>query len=1127
MNADAGLRWDKPGPGTWLFDGAHNVGPVTPIVQDVFPPAMADGFRSFTGRYGLAISHIDVRYVNGFAYGAMRIAGVPVSDRPPPPAWLMRVLTRVHPVFRARDRHARAALEQRIWHHDLRRWFDELRPARLAAVRALQSIDPTVLADDDLAAHVSSCVDGLAAGLREHFSLVGAASLPIGLYLEREAERGRSATDALADLTGAAADSTAATLPALAAIADALAAVGVDPVSLDDVRRASRAAAVALDAYLDEYGQRVIGAFDVTGRRLVELPDVVLRSIAVSRRRPGPAPSPPTASDTLAADARLAIASRDDHSGICCMWPVGLTRRALLAAGARLKEAGLLDHSDHVLDATATEVVALLRRRSDAPGARVLARRATIRHRMSDVMPPRVLGEQHAPPDPSVFPSGLRRTTEAMGAFLGAMEGRPGAERGVGVGVGRTVQRGRAVVAVDPGDAVARVEPGDVLVTTTTTPAFNCVLPIAGALVTSHGGPMSHAGIAARELGIPAVLGVADALEWIHDGAIVDVDPVAATVRLAPAHIAFGAGVRSPSVDPGHVGGKAAGLIEMAALGLPVPAGVVLPASLRWSATGPAIGEAVRIAVRELEQLTGRRLGHPERPLLVSVRSGAAVSMPGMMDTVLDVGMTPDIADALARSTGDAVFAEDTHRRFLLGYATTVGGLADGDVRTLVDGDASATVLVSRLAELGCVIPTDPIEQVIRATIAVHRSWDGERARSFRRREGIDDTLGTGVTIQEMVFGNLGPDSGSGVVFSRDPSTGAPGPVGDVLVGAQGDDVVDGGRQTLPLAALAERWPDVHAELVTAVDTLERHHADLVDVEFTVQEGRLHLLQCRRGRRSPTAALRIAVDMAEDPHVPVDRAMAVSRCRDLLSAPPAQLGPLPDELVAEHLIVTGLPAGPGRGVGVLVVSIDDALRRHDAGEPVVLVRAETSPADVAAMSVARGLVTASGGLVSHAAVVARSWGIPAVVGAAGLAIDTAGVIGGGRRVDVGEVVTVDGTTGTMLIGAHPGRSTEPRELDVLRRWAADVDRVADAHPAPGGSECESVRDWSDLDLVRLLVLRGRAGLDGLAAALGATSDAVDATVTRLDRLGHVEVRGTVVTTAPAGRDLVAADVAAV
>ena len=194
---------------------------------------------------------------------------------------------------------------------------------------------------------------------------------------------------------------------------------------------------------------------------------------------------------------------------------------------------------------------------------------------------------------------------------------------------------------------------------------------------------------------------------------------------------------------------------------------------------------------------------------------------------------------------------------------------------------------------------------------------------------------------------------------------------------------------------------------------------------------------------------------------------------------PRQLVALPDEIVAEDLVVTGLAAGPGRGVGALVVSVEDALRRHEAGEPVVLVRADTSPADVAAMSIARGIVTASGGLVSHAAVVARSWGIPAVVSAGGLVIDDDGVTGGGRRVTVGEVVTVDGTTGMLLIGAHPGRSAEPPELAVLRRWAADVDRLADASPATIGAEHAAVDDWSDLDLVRLVVLRGRAELDGL------------------------------------------------
>ncbi|MBI5088308.1 MAG: hypothetical protein HZB15_05455 [Actinobacteria bacterium] len=533
------IAWPKPGPGAWTHDGAHNVTPVTPILQEVFPSAMAEGFRSFTGRYGLPISHIEVRYVNGRPYGSVRIAGVPASDRPPPPAWLLRVLTRVHPEFRRRNRNARVAADERVWHSDLRRWFDEFRPARLASLLALQAVDVDRLTDDELAAHVEACVAELAAGLREHFSLVGAAGLPVGLYVLREAERGRAVADALADLEGAASGSTAATVPALAAVAAALTEAGVEPSTLAEARAASPAACAALDAYLDEYGQRVVGAFDVTGRRLVEVPDLVLRSILAVGGRERVEPVPLADGDPIVDDARLAIASRDDHAGICCTWPVGLLRRALLVAGERLRAGGRLEHPDHVLEMATGEVVAALGGSGDVATAATIAARADARRSLAGLEPPAVLGEVHPPPDPAVFPDGMRRMATAMNAFLAALDGvrgrrvpSAGGREHTGTGVGAVVHRGRAVVSLDPEDAMDRLGPGDVLVTTTTTPAFNCVLPVAGALVTAHGGLMSHAGLAARELGIPAVLGVVDAHVVIPDGAEVEVDPASGTVRL-------------------------------------------------------------------------------------------------------------------------------------------------------------------------------------------------------------------------------------------------------------------------------------------------------------------------------------------------------------------------------------------------------------------------------------------------------------------------------------------------------------------------------------------------------------------------------------------------------------------
>lgn len=532
MSAGA-ITWDAPGPGGWVFDGAHNVGPVTPIVREVFPSAMADGFRSFTGRYGLPISHIDVAYVNGYAYTAARVAGVPVSDRRPPPAAILRVVSRLMPEMRRRNAAARDAMRTRPWRGDLDRWFAELRPARLDAVRAIQSVDPATLTGAELADHLVACVEGLRSGLREHFGLVGAAGLPVGLHLQRECARGRTVHDALADLRGAASGSTAATVPALAAIADELVDRGVvDAASLVEVRQASTRAAAALDAYLDEYGQRVVGAFDVTGKRLIETPELILRPIAASAGRSEVA-TMPESDDPVLEDARLAIASRDDHAGISCMWPLGLLRRALLAIGERLEGDGRLTAAGLALEAGSDELVALLHGRAGAPTSVHLAERGASRRQLAGVEPPRTLGPHHEPPDASVFPAGLRATSTAMGVFLEALEtvrATDGAGRGVGIGT--HTYRGRAVVAADPEDAIARLEPGDVLVTGTTTPAFNTVLVLAGALVTAHGGPMSHAGIASRELGIPAVLGLADALERIPDGAEVEVDPVEATVRV-------------------------------------------------------------------------------------------------------------------------------------------------------------------------------------------------------------------------------------------------------------------------------------------------------------------------------------------------------------------------------------------------------------------------------------------------------------------------------------------------------------------------------------------------------------------------------------------------------------------
>ena len=425
------------------------------------------------------------------------------------------------------------------------------------------------------------------------------------------------------------------------------------------------------------------------------------------------------------------------------------------------------------------------------------------------------------------------------------------------------------------------------------------------------------------------------------------------------------------------LGGKGAGLAAMTEMGLPVPPGftITTEACRSYLADGwtGALETEIRGALAGLEHRTGRRLGDPDAPLLVSVRSGAAISMPGMLETKLEVGQSA--------------------------------------------------------------------EEVLAAVRDVFDSWNSDQAARFRSVEAIDAGIGTAATVQTMVFGDRDDDSGSGVAFTRDPSTGEQVLMGDFLIEAPGSHVVAGDHDTLPLVVMRRRWPAVWDELAAAARALELAYADMVDIEFTVQQGVLWLLQVRRAKRSPQAAMRAAVEMAEDPGFPLDRAGAVERCRALLDDPPT-VG-TGDPVDAADVVVTGLAAAPGRGIGTLCLDVDAAVDARDRGVDVVLVRSETSPADVRGMAASVGLVTTHGGLVSHAAVVARSWGLPAVVGAAGLRILDDAIEAGGLRVAVGDVVTVDGDGGRLLRGAHPGgRATIP-EVAVLRRWAEALEPPAD------------------------------------------------------------------------------------
>ena len=567
----------------------------------------------------------------------------------------------------------------------------------------------------------------------------------------------------------------------------------------------------------------------------------------------------------------------------------------------------------------------------------------------------------------------------------------------------------------------------------------------------------------------------------------------------------------------------------MTELGLPVPPGFILTtAACRTvfeDGWGPQLDDELRAGISWIERQLDRRLGDPESPLLVSVRSGAPVSMPGMMDTVLNAGMTDAVAEALSERSGNGLFGWDTARRFVQSYAAAVAGAPTGLIagssarrlgadegRGLSPGALASVTRQLRedLAAAGYPVPDDPGLQIQQAAQAVFGSWKSERAEAYRRVEGIAGELGTAVTVQAMTFGNLGDRSGTGVAFTRDPSTGAAEITGEFLPGAQGEDVVSGTHVTRPLSEMRAIWPEIADELASAAARLERDLGDMADIEFTVEEGVLWFLQVRRGKRSPRAALRIAVDMAEDPDFPLDRAGALERVAEMLADPPTEPAPEPSadpptkpepepSASTPGRLAEGLAASPGRAVGALCTDVDEAIERGGRGESVVLIRPETSPADIAGIAEARGLVTARGGVVCHAAVVARSWGIPAVVGAASIEVGINGITVAGTRVATGETVTVDGDRGLLLLGSHPGSRTELEEVRTLRAWRAELepsDRPRTGPKAHGPLEMIEVR--------RVIGLKGAASADSLVEVFGCKPGEAAAAIDALVREGAAE-----------------------
>ncbi len=507
------------------------------------------------------------------------------------------------------------------------------------------------------------------------------------------------------------------------------------------------------------------------------------------------------------------------------------------------------------------------------------------------------------------------------------------------------------------------------------------------------------------------------------------------------------------------LGGKGANLAEMTNLGLPVPPGftITTDACKAYMAAGNALPDGlmdeVAAARAALEAEMGKRLGDEADPLLVSVRSGAPFSMPGMMDTVLNLGLNDTSVKGLAKQTGNDRFAWDSYRRFVQMFGKIVLGIpgdrfeealheavkakgAETETQLSAEDLATVTDTFKKIVsdETGEEFPQDPDGQLAAAIEAVFRSWNGRRARDYRRMEGIPDDLGTAVNVQTMVFGNKGEDSGTGVAFTRNPATGERAPYGDFLTNAQGEDVVAGIRVTEPLEAMGGHFPECHTQLVENMATLEQHYRDMCDIEFTIEQGRLYMLQTRVGKRTAAAALRMAAEMTEEGLI--DQREAVLRIQ------PSQLDqllhPQFDPKAKYTALAKGLNASPGSAVGAVYFTADDAESAAQAGEKVILVRPETSPDDLHGMIAAEGILTSRGGLVSHAAVVARGMGKPAICGAEAVKIDLKAktFTAGGTTVAQGDVISISGTTGEVVLGEVAVITPEPTgHFATVLAWA--------------------------------------------------------------------------------------------
>jgi len=509
------------------------------------------------------------------------------------------------------------------------------------------------------------------------------------------------------------------------------------------------------------------------------------------------------------------------------------------------------------------------------------------------------------------------------------------------------------------------------------------------------------------------------------------------------------------------LGGKGANLAEMTVIGLPVPPGFTITTEVcrEYQAVKrltPEVKDQIDTALAQLEGKMGKAFGDNENPLLVSVRSGAPVSMPGMMDTILNLGLNDQTVLAVAQNTNNERFAYDSYRRFIQMFSNVVLGVNLHNFERILeahkerhgfklDTELNAEHLKALIPEYKALVqqmagrpfPQDPREQLYLAINAVFESWDNPRAQVYRRINKIADDLGTAVNVQAMAFGNMGNDSATGVCFTRNPNSGAKEFYGEFLPNAQGEDVVAGIRTPLPVQKLAETQPEAYQQLFDLCELLENHYGDMQDIEFTIERGKLYMLQCRSGKRTPAASIKIAVDLVHEGKISKEQAIL----RIEPGAIDKILHPAIDPKAKLDVLATGLAASPGAASGICVFDPDKAAKLAAEGKKVIMVRPETSPDDIHGMVVAQGILTSRGGMTSHAAIVSRGMGKPCVVGCESVRIDLEGgfFLAGGRKVMEGELLSIDGATGNVIYGAVPLIDPElsPAFRELLQ-WADEI-----------------------------------------------------------------------------------------